>query len=126
MTKPQIIRGKDGKPAFAIVPWEEYARMAPSEAEAHLTDEDLYDRAKAANDEFLPVEVVDRLLAGESPVKVLRQHRGLTQRQLAERAGLNAVYLSQIENGKRTGSVETLGRIARNLDVDLDDLVARA
>jgi DNA-binding XRE family transcriptional regulator len=125
MTKPQIIRGKDGKPAFAVVPWEDFARMAPLEADAYLTDEELYDRAKAGGGEFFPAEVVDRLLAGESPVRVFRRHRGLTQRALAERAGLNPVYLSQIENGKRTGSVETLGRIARNLDVDLDDLVAR-
>ena len=85
--------------------------------------EELYDLAKAAGDESFPAAVVDRLLAGESPIKVYRDHRGLTQKQLANAAGINAVYLSQIETGKRTGSAKTLASIAGALDVDVDDLI---
>ncbi|MDP6342806.1 MAG: helix-turn-helix transcriptional regulator, partial [Alphaproteobacteria bacterium] len=77
-------------------------------------------------EELVPIELVDRLLAGESPVKVWREHRGMRQNKLAEAAGLKQPYLSQIEAGKREGSLDTMARIARALEVDLDDLVPGA
>ncbi|HEY2539266.1 MAG TPA: helix-turn-helix transcriptional regulator [Stellaceae bacterium] len=70
----------------------------------------------------MPHQVVTRLLAGENPVRVWREHRGHSLRQLAERAGIGTGYLSQIENRERKGTVETLKKIAAALDVDLDDL----
>ena len=54
--------------------------------EAMVSDETLYDEAKAEAGEFFPVEVVDRLLAGESPIRVYRTYRGMTRKQLAEAA----------------------------------------
>ena len=42
---------------------------------------------------------------------------------LATRIGRSKAYLSEIECGKKTGSVQVLRDIARTLDVDLDDLV---
>ena len=54
---------------------------------------------------------------------VLRQHRGLKLQDLATRIGRSKAYLSEIECGKKTGSVRVLRAIARTLDVDLDDLV---
>jgi len=41
----------------------------------------------------------------------------------AGRAGISKPYLSQIETGKRQGTVETLRTIARALDVPPDVLV---
>jgi DNA-binding XRE family transcriptional regulator len=72
--------------------------------------------------EAVPVEMVDRLIAGDNPVKVWREHRGLSQRALAARAGLNFTYLSQIETGARKGPVETMKKLAEALGVDLGDL----
>jgi DNA-binding Xre family transcriptional regulator len=72
--------------------------------------------------EFVPIGVVDRLIARENPVRVWREHRGHSLRHLADRAGIGIGYLSQIENGERKGTVETLKKIAAALDVDLDDL----
>jgi DNA-binding Xre family transcriptional regulator len=72
--------------------------------------------------ERVPIGVVDRLIAGENPVRVWRKHRGLSLRQLAEHAGVGIGYLSQMENGERKGTVETLKKIAAALDVDLDHL----
>ena len=71
--------------------------------------------------ERVPIELVDRLLAGENPVKVWREHRGLSQRDLAARAGLNFAYLSQVETGARNGSIQTMKKLAEALGVDLDD-----
>lgn len=88
-----------------------------------MSDEEHYDRATASNDESFPIEVVDQLLAGQNPISVYRNYRGLTQNELAAAAGINAVYLSQIETGKRTGSAKTLAALAKALQMTVDDLI---
>ncbi len=119
MSKHQIIY-QDGKPAFAVVPWEDYVVLT---GDAALSDEAVFDKAKAEPGEMIPVDVVDRLLAGENAVKVYREFRGLTQKQLAAKVFLNPAYLSQIETGHRRGSARKLREIADILQVDLDDLL---
>jgi len=57
-------------------------------------------------------------------IRVLRNKRGLTQEQIAEIAGLNAKYWSDLELGKETISVKNLTKIAVALDVPLSDLVS--
>ncbi len=74
----------------------------------------------------LPVEAVERLLAGEHPVRIWREHRGLTARALAERAGLSAADLSEIETGTKRGSVDAvlaIVKLARALDISVEDVV---
>ena len=73
--------------------------------------------------EAFPFEVAERILDGEHPVAVLREHRGLTARGLAEAAGVAPSYLSEIENGKKPGSFDAMARIAGALQVPLDLLV---
>lgn len=80
-------------------------------------------RLAAGEEELLPVEMVDRILGGENRIRVWREHRGLTATALAEAAGIAQPFLSQIETGKREGTVETLRRIAEVLSVAIDDLV---
>ncbi len=116
MSEPQVILDDAGRPAFAVIPWREYERLAGEEGDA----EALYDRARAEGGESFPVELADRLLAGENPV---RAHRGMTQGELASAAGVHPVYLSQIETGKRAGSTRTLAALARALGVAVDDLI---
>ena len=106
-----------------MIPWREYVRLEMVDADARLTDEELYDQAKSMGGESFPIEVADRLLAGEKAVRVYRDHRGMTQKQLARSAGINALYLSQIERGRRTGSARTLSALAEALGVDVDDLI---
>ena len=125
MNKPQVIHDGTGKPAFAVIPWSDYESLVGADADAILSDEELHDLAIAADEESFPMEVVDRLLAGENPIAVFRRHRGMRQRHLAEAVGINPVYLSQIERGKRNGSTRTLAAIAAALRVDLDDLLPR-
>ena len=67
-------------------------------------------------DELIPAEVVYAILDGKNPIKVWREYRGLTQQQLADKAGISKPYLSQIETGKRTGTTEILSAIAKSLD----------
>ena len=121
--KAQIIE-KNGRPEFAVIPYEDYRHfleLLEDEADAQVVAE--FHEAYTAGREFLvPDEIVRRELAGESPIKLWREHRGLTQQELARRVGISKPYLSQIETGKRQGTVETLSAIARSLDVPLDAL----
>ena len=123
MTKPQVIFDDKGQPAFAVIPWRLYKRLSKYDSDIELSDEELYDSTKLADEESFPIDVVDRLLAGENGVKVYRNYRGMTQKQLAGLVGINAVYLSQIEAGRRTGSTQTLTKLAKALNVDLQELL---
>ncbi|WP_240454227.1 helix-turn-helix transcriptional regulator [Halomonas sp. NO4] len=62
------------------------------------------------------------MLDGTAPVRVFREYRGLCAGELAERAGISQGYLSEIEAGKKTGSLGVLKRIADALNVELSDL----
>ncbi|UEM01876.1 helix-turn-helix transcriptional regulator [Skermanella rosea] len=68
----------------------------------------------------LPAEFANRIMDGENPIRVWREYRGLGLRELAIRSGLAAGFLSEIENGKRVGSIATYRALARSLDTSLD------
>ena len=110
-----------GGQRFALVPVETYERMLDDLDD--LDDIRAYDRAVAKPLTFVPAETVDRILAGECPVRVWREHRKMTQQQLADRAGLSKPYISQIESKAREPSLHALRRLAGALEVDVDDLI---
>lgn len=119
----QVIE-KDGKPEWAVIPYEAYERLV-EEAEM-LQDVRAYDEAKKAieeGEELIPSEVTYAILDGENPIRVWRKYRGLAQQQLAGAAGISVPYLSQIESGKRKGRTEVLAAIAKELGLSLDDVV---
>lgn len=80
-------------------------------------------RAENAGGEAMPAAFFDRMLDGESPVRVWREFRGLKARELAEAAGLSAAYLSDIETNRKPGSARALRRLAEALRVEMDELV---
>jgi len=53
----------------------------------------------------------------------IRQDKGLTQAEVAEKAGITQAYLSQIENSLRSMDVKTADKIAAALGVTLNDLM---
>ena len=55
-------------------------------------------------------------------IKSLRAERGLQQRQLAEKAGMTPSMVSQIESGRLTPSLPTLGKLAAALGVPITSL----
>lgn len=52
----------------------------------------------------------------------LRVQQGLSQEDLAKKAGIARSHLAMIENGKKSASVETLWKIAEALDIMMSDL----
>lgn len=53
----------------------------------------------------------------------VRREKGWTQEELAERAGLSARYVGQIERAQASMSVTVLGRVAEALAVSAATLV---
>lgn len=78
---------------------------------------------QAARRNYLTAREARRLLDGESPVKVWREKRGRSQRELAAEAGVSAGYLAEIETGRKPGSAAALARLAKALQVQVEDLI---
>ena len=57
-------------------------------------------------------------------VRRLRDRRGLTQEQLANRSGIHVSYLSGIERGTRNPSLLSIRRLAKALGVRVGKLFA--
>ncbi|MBD0416680.1 helix-turn-helix domain-containing protein [Oryzicola mucosus] len=108
-----------------VMPEEEYERLleAAEEATASAEIRNFEMRLAAGDEELLPSEFVERILAGENKVVAWRDHRGLSAKSLAEMSGITQAYLSQIETGKRDGTVGTMKKIADALNVSVDDLI---
>ena len=58
-----------------------------------------------------------------SHIKVLRQQRGFTQRELAFSCGKDPQSLERVENGKTNPTVFYLYELSRALDVPLKELL---
>jgi hypothetical protein len=52
------------------------------------------DEAMARDEEAIPYELVKQLLEGGNPIRLWRQHRGLTQAQLAEKAKCGPILIN--------------------------------
>ena len=120
----QIITSPAGD-RLVVIPETEYEALIDALTEtADLAATRHFERRLAAGDEeLLPEEMVDRILDGENLIRVWREHRGLSVKTLAEKAGIAPAYLSQIETGKRDGTVSTIKKLAAALGVTVDDLV---
>jgi ribosome-binding protein aMBF1 (putative translation factor) len=81
-------------------------------------------QAIARNEETLTEAEMDDLLAASTPLAFWRRKRGLTQAQLAKTTGIAQGFLSEIEAGHKTGTVDALKRIASALGVLLDDIAS--
>ena len=88
-----------------------------------LKDIATLDQALLSPEEKFPGEVVIELLAGTNLLRVYRQYRKLTQEVLAQIIGASKTTISEIENGRKTGSLETIKALASALSVELDDLI---
>ena len=111
---------------MVTIPRSEYDRLLA--AAQDLADLQAFDRIKAqlvvGEDELIPAPFANRLMDGESPLRVYRDLRGFTQAALAKRAKVNRVTVAELETGRKQGSLATLRALADALNVTLDDLAA--
>jgi DNA-binding Xre family transcriptional regulator len=102
-------------------------RIEDAEDKAFLDSVESRERAvgkETARADYLPVELVRRLIDGEHPVRVWRAHRRLSREALAAAAGIAPSYLSEIETRRKRGSFGALAKLASALHISLDDLAA--
>ena len=74
---------------------------------------------KKAKD-YVPV----RLRLAQNLVRV-RTAAGISQEELADRAGLHRTYIGHLEQAARNPSLENIEKVAIALDVDVSDLITR-
>jgi ribosome-binding protein aMBF1 (putative translation factor) len=126
MNKVQFIKTEHGE-ELAVLPRQEYERLKALASSEDAGATRIVRRTKAAvaagQEILLPKTVVDRLAAGENPVRVLREWRDLTQMDISSRTDISQGHLSDIESGRRTGTPAALRKIADVLKVPLDLLI---
>ena len=123
MSRVQVIESPGGE-RMVVLPLKDYEQL--TRAAEDLADVRAYDAARrrlaAGEDELVTAAHANRILDGENSVRVWREFRGLSVKDLAERAGISAAYLSQLEGGSRQGTLTTMKALAAALSLDLDDL----
>ena len=108
-----------GGATCAIVPLKDYDALQEALEEAA----DAEALRLGRTDEVIPMRMADRLYR-ENAVKVWRTYRGMTATELATAADISNSQLSAIESGDSSGSVAALQRIAKALEVTVDDLLS--
>ena len=71
----------------------------------------------------MPAIPKHRRLLGEA-VRTARKEAGLSQEKLAEKADLSTVFISRIERGRESPSVDNLVKIAKALSIRVRNLVS--
>ena len=124
MPHPQYIEPPGGE-QMVILPRKDYEQLCETVEDADYIR--VYGEAKrrlsAGEDEMVPSEFADRILDGENPVRIWREYRGLSVKELAEKAKISMAYLAWIEGGVHEGSVSTMKALAMALNLDLTNLV---
>jgi DNA-binding XRE family transcriptional regulator len=104
-TEFQIIVGKDGKPAFVVVPFDQFQRLRGGIAKGGVPHE-------------IVQVVFDR---GLSPMAAWREHLGLTQSDVAGRIGISQAAYAQMERVSKPRQA-TLQKVADAMGLEVDQL----
>jgi DNA-binding XRE family transcriptional regulator len=104
LTDVQFIE-QNGKPVFAVIPYEKYLRLLPPE------------------EVTIPHEVVGLVVKkGMSLVKAWRKYLELTQAEIAKKAGISQAALSQMEKGEKALRTSTLEKLAAAMGLKVEQL----
>jgi len=80
-------------------------------------------RHKAGGGPSYTAAETDRLLDGTHALTIWRERSGMTQKALAEAAGMSQSYVNEIEGGKKPGSAAGLAQLAAALGVSIERLL---
>lgn len=96
---------QDGKPVFAVIPYDEYIKLLPPE------------------ETTIPHEVVGLVIKkGMNLAKAWRTHLGFTQSEIAKKAGITQAALSQMEKNENKLKTATLEKLAHAMNLSIDQL----
>lgn len=121
MAKPtETLEGR----SVRLLPVAEYERLidiAEDKADALAAGE--AEKRRQDGEEYLPVEMTDRIMSGESPLRVWRRFRGKTLSDLASVTGMTHASLSRIECNTQRPKPATWRALATALNVSVDDIL---
>jgi ribosome-binding protein aMBF1 (putative translation factor) len=101
----------NGKPAFVLVPWEEFKRVRP------LLEGD---KALATG---IPQKVVEAHILSDVPmIRAWREHIGITQGELAARMGVSQAAVAKLEKPDAKPRSATLKKVAEALGISPSQL----
>ena len=109
-TNPQVIT-QNGKPAFAVIPWDEYQKLLHNQADTNEADV------------WFPNEVVKANVRGDSLIKAWREYFGLTQADLASKTGMKQPALARLENSDAKIRKSTLTKLAEAMNISIEQLI---
>jgi ribosome-binding protein aMBF1 (putative translation factor) len=111
---------------MAVLPVEDYERLVElaEDREDIAAAADVERRRNEGSIEYLPASMVDRILDGESPLRVWREYRGLSISELAQRSGYGYSMISKVETGTRQGTVALWKALAAALNVLPEDIMS--
>jgi transcriptional regulator with XRE-family HTH domain len=66
---------------------------------------------------------MDVLIKFGNRVRELRKEKGISQEELAYRAGMHRTYVGTIERGEQNVSLKNIEKLAKALDVDMKELI---
>lgn len=103
-----------GVPAFVVIPFADFAREHPVEA-AQITPK----TPRIPEGDYIPHEVVGLHVQDGIPlVRAWREYLGLTQAEVAERAGITQAALSQMESGEAKLRKATREKLAQAMGLN--------
>ncbi|MCF8709031.1 helix-turn-helix domain-containing protein [Rhizorhapis sp. SPR117] len=109
---------------MAMLPIDDYQKLLDIvEDRADALAAVAAEQRRLTGEEYLPAEMVDRIMGGESALRVWRKYRGMTLEQVGKRTGIGKSYLSEIETGNRQGKPALWRALAEALDVSIDDIL---
>ncbi|RLB65006.1 MAG: transcriptional regulator [Deltaproteobacteria bacterium] len=103
----QIIE-KDGKPAFAVVPYEVFQKLCQEKPSSH--------------EATIPHAVVKANVRGDTLVKAWREHLGMTQKDLASHAGVSQPAIAKLERSGANPRYSTLEKLAEAMKISVEQL----
>lgn len=113
-----------GSEKVAVMPVADYERLLElAEDNADAASAAAAQTRRLEGEEYLPADMVDRILGGESALHVWREYRGLTLEALGSKAGLSRGYLSELERGLKKGNPAQWRALADALAVLVDDIL---
>jgi DNA-binding XRE family transcriptional regulator len=122
MTEPRIEHfERDGMAmvAMPLADWEALEEKLEDDYLSRIANE----WREGPREVGIPFALATLIIDGEHPLKVYREHHGLSQAQLAEKVGVQQPAIAQIENRKRTGRPALLAKLAAALEMPLETLM---
>jgi len=113
-----------GGQKIVMLPIEEYRQLLDiAEDKADALAAMAAEERRLAGEEYVPAELVDKIISGENPLRVWRKHRGMTVRALADKVSARVATISEIETGKAQGKPALWRALADALSVSVDDIL---